>query len=91
MIDRFARRLSNPLFSVLFLTVAGTVAAASIPARVFLRLVLPRTTALALLSTRQEFAILRRRRVLDHGKDRRGCAALGTVDMRRLTWLVHRV
>ena len=90
LIDSFA--ISSPLSSCysLFLTVAGTITVASIPPRVFFSLVLARTsTSIFFLAARQEFAILRHRRVLDHGEDCRGRTALGAIDVRRPTRLVH--
>jgi len=83
-------RLSFLSCATLFLTVVGTIIAASIP--IFLRFVLLRTIALVfLLVTRQKLAILRHRSVLDHGKDRRSWATLGTVDVSRSARLIYRV
>lgn len=66
------------------------IIAASILVQVSFRLVLSRTTTLvSLLVTRQKLAIFRHWRVLDHGKDRRGWATLGTVDVRRSARLIY--
>lgn len=85
----------NLFFSIttLFLTFTGMSAAALIlPHWVFLCLILPRAITLVLLfATREKLTILWHRYVLDHGKNRRSRAALGTVDVRRSARLVHRV
>lgn len=47
--------------------------------------------ALSSFAAHQELAVLRYRRVLDQGEDCRRQPALGTVDVRRSTRLVHRI